>query len=153
MRGWLLILAATAASVPVMAQPTIALPIAKGFWTNNGEKCATVHHGYVFDGKRWGAFYFYGPCGSMGPAVELEPITQTRAVGGGFTQMQFGGYDGAGYFRLKSLGPDRAMYRVGAPFQEDIQESDEPLIRCGFASLSPKMQAAIRRLVPAIAVK
>ena len=87
----------------------------------------------------------------MGPAAELEPITQARAVAGGFTQMQFGGHDGAGYFRIKLLGLDRALYRVGAPFQDEIQESDETLIRCDFRTLSPKMQAAIRRFAPALA--
>ena len=72
---------------PAGAQPAIELPIAPGFWTNDTEKCATVHHGYVFDGTRWGALYYYGPNGSMGPAAELEPITQTRAAPDGFTQM------------------------------------------------------------------
>lgn len=152
MRTWILALAAMASSVPAAAQ-TIAMPIDSGFWTNDTEKCATVHHGYVFDGKRWGALYYYGPGGNMGPAAELEPITQTRAVDDGFTQMQFGGYDGAGYFRVKSAGTDRALYRVGAPFREEMQVSDEPLIRCDFKTLSPKMQAALRRHAPGLAVR
>lgn len=152
MRGWILALAAMAGSVPAAAQ-TITMPIDKGFWTNATEKCASVAHGYVFDGKRWGALYYYGPGSSMGPAAELEPITQTRAVGDGFTQMQFGGYDGAGYFRVKPLGYDRALYRVGAPLRDEIQETDETLIRCSFASLSPKMQAALRRHAPGLAVR
>jgi hypothetical protein len=147
MRGWILALAASAVSAPATAQ-TITLPVARGFWTAATEKCATVHHGYVFDGKRWGALYYYGPNGSMGPSAELEPITQARVVAGGFTQMQFGGYDGAGYLRIRSLGVDRALYRVGAPFQEEIQETDEALIRCDFASLSPKMKAAISKFAP-----
>ena len=150
MRGWILALAMAAGGVPVASQG-IVLPVAPGFWTNDTEKCTAVHHGYVFDGKRWGALYYYGPNGSMGPAAELEPITQARAVAGGFTQMQFGGHDGAGYFRIKLLGPGRALYRVGAPFQDEIQESDETLIRCDFRTLSPKMQAAIRRFAPALA--
>jgi len=152
MRGWILAVAVMAGGVPVMAQ-TIAMPIDKGFWTNETEKCATVHHGYVFDGARWGALYYYGPGGSMGPSAELEPITQTRTVDSGFTQMQFGGYDGAGYFRLQSQGSGRALYRVGAPFREEIQVSDEALIRCDFKTLSPKMQAAIRRHAPGLAVR
>ncbi len=152
MRGWILALAAMAGSVPAMAQ-SIAMPIDKGFWTNETEKCVSVHHGYVFDGTRWGALYYYGPGGSLGPSAELEPITQLRAVDDGFTQMQFGGYDGAGYFRLKPLSADRALYRVGAPFREEIQVSDEPLIRCDFKALSPKMQAAIRRHAPGLAVR
>ena len=149
MRGWILALAVIAGSTPVAAQG-VKLPVAPGFWTNDTEQCATVHHGYVFDGKRWGALHYYGPGGSMGPAAELEPITQTRVVAGGFTQMQFGGYDGAGYMRLKPLGADRALYRVGAPFQDDIQETDETLIRCSLASLSPKMKTAMKRFAPAV---
>ena len=149
MRGWILALATIAGSAPVAAQG-INLPVTPGFWTNDTEQCATVHHGYVFDGKRWGALYYYGPGGSMGPAAELEPITQTRVVAGGFTQMQFGGYDGAGYMRLKPLGADRALYRVGAPFQDDIQETDETLIRCSLASLSAKMKTAMKRFAPAV---
>lgn len=133
------------------AQAAISLPVAKGFWTDLSQKCATTHYGYVFDGQRWGAFYFYGPNGSMGPAAELEPITQTRTVGDGFTQMQFGGFDGAGYFRIKSVGPARALYRVGAPHREEIQESDEQLQLCSFAALSPKMKAALRKAVPSLA--
>ncbi|MBL0767772.1 hypothetical protein JI743_03015 [Sphingopyxis sp. DHUNG17] len=140
-----------AVAAPVMAQSAISLPIAKGFWTNDNQKCATVRHGYVFDGKRWGSLYYYGPNGNMGPAAELQPITQTRAVEGGFTQMQFGGFDGAGYFRVKSTGPDRALYRVGAPFREEMQVMDEMLIRCSYASLSPKMKAALKRFAPALA--
>ncbi|SEH18724.1 hypothetical protein SAMN05428974_2962 [Sphingopyxis sp. YR583] len=152
MRGWILALAVTAGSVPAAAQ-TIALPIDKGFWTTETEKCATVYHGYVFDGKRWGALYYHGPGGSMGPSAELQPITQARVVAGGFTQMQFGGYDGTGYLRIKSLGPDKALYRVGAPFRDEIQETDETLIRCNFASLSPKMQAALRRHAPMLVAR
>lgn len=152
MRTGILALAVIAGSVPGAAQ-TIAMPIHRGFWTNATEKCAGVHHGYVFDGKRWGALYYYGPGGSMGPAAELELITQTRAVGDGFTQMQFGGYDGAGYFRVKPDGYDRALYRVGAPLREEMQITDEPLIRCDFKALSPKMQAALRRHAPGLAVR
>ena len=150
MRTWILALAAIASSVPVAAQEPIKLPIVPGFWTNDTEECANVHYGYVFDGKRWGARYYYGPGGSMGPAAELEPITQIRATADGFTQMQFGGYDGAGYFRIKPTGPDRALYRVGAPFREEIQQTDEPLIRCSLASLSPKMKAAMKRFAPVV---
>ncbi|MDZ3832676.1 MAG: hypothetical protein U0S50_12805 [Sphingopyxis sp.] len=144
---------ALAVGQPAMAQSSVELPIAPGFWTNDTERCGNVHHGYVFDGKRWGALYYYGPGGSMGPSAELEPITRSRKVEGGFTDMQFGGVDGAGYFRIKSVGPDRALYRVGAPFRDEIQVSDEALIRCGYAALSPRMQAAIRRFAPTLAVK
>lgn len=151
MRRWILALAAMAGYVPgVAGAAAIELPIVPGFWTNDTEKCASVHHGYVFDGLRWGALYYYGPGGTMGPAVELEPITQARAVADGFTQMQFGSYDGAGYFRIKPAGVDRALYRVGAPFRDEIQETDETLIRCSLASLSPKMKAAMQRFAPAV---
>lgn len=151
MRGWIVALVAIAGSVPASAQPTIKLPIAAGFWTNDDQKCATARYGYIFDGKRWGSVYYYGPTGNLGPAAELQPITQTRTVEGGFTQMQFGGFDGAGYFRVKSSGPNRAVYRIGAPFREEIQVSDETLIRCSYQAMSPKMKAAMRRFAPALA--
>lgn len=152
MRGWMMVLAAAAAtSVSAMAQPTIKLPIAPGFWTNDNQKCATVRYGYIFDGKRWGSVYYYGPTGNLGPMAELRAITQTRPVAGGFAQMQFGGFDGAGYFRVKATGTDRALYRVGAPFREEMQVTDEPLIRCSYQAISPKMKAAIRRFAPALA--
>lgn len=138
-----------AAAAPAMGQGTVALPIAPGFWTNEDQKCGTAHYGYVFDGKQWGALYYYGPTQNLGPSAELQPITATRAVSDGFTQMQFGGFDGAGYFRIKSLGAAKAHYRVGAPFRDEIQESDEMLIRCDYQALSPKMKAAIRRFAPA----
>ncbi len=152
MRRWRFTLAAIclAAATPGAAQTSINLPIAPGLWTNDTEKCATVRHGYVFDGKNWGALYFYGPNGTLGPAAELEPITQTRSVGGGYIQLQFGGYDGAGYHRVKSLGANRAIYRVGSPFREEIQESDEALIRCTYQMVSPKMKAAIQRHAPTL---
>jgi len=139
-----------AASAPVAAQASVSLPIARGFWTNEGQKCGTAHYGYVFDGKRWGSLYYYGPTQSLGPNAELQPITQTRAVAGGFTQMQFGGFDGAGYFRMKSLGPAKAHYRVGAPFRDQLQVSDETLTLCPFQTLSPKMKAAIQRFAPTL---
>jgi hypothetical protein len=136
-----------------LAQKPVALPIAKGFWIAAPAKCATATNGYAFDGNRWGAIYFYGPKGSMGPTVELEPITQTRAIAGGFTHMQFGGYDGIGYFHVKSLGPDRMMLRTGAPSPDGIQVMDDTLVRCRFSTLSPRMQAALKRAAPAIPVK
>ncbi len=151
MRGWTIMLAAAATSVPAMAQPAIKLPIAPGFWTNDNQKCATVRYGYIFDGKRWGSVYYYGPTGNLGPMAELRAITQTRPVAGGFTQMQFGGFDGAGYFRVKATGADRALYRVGAPFREEMQVMDETLIRCSYQAMSPKMKAAMRRFAPALA--
>ena len=150
MRIAMLTLAAIASWAPVMAQPAMKLPIAKGFWTDGNQKCATVRYGYVFDGTRWGSLYFYGPSGNLGPVAELRPITETRVVEDGFTQMQFDGYDGAGYFRVKATGADRALYRVGAPSREEIQVSDEPLSRCVLQTLSPRMQAAIRRHAPAL---
>lgn len=152
MREWTLCAAAmmVAISAPAAGKSNIDLPIAKGFWTNDNQKCATVRHGYVFDGSRWGALYYYGPNGTLGPAAELQPITQARVVDG-FTQMQFGGYDGASFFRIKSQGPRRALYRVGSPFRETIQVSDEPLILCSYKSVSARMKAAIRRHAPGLA--
>ncbi|HEY0594171.1 hypothetical protein [Sphingopyxis sp.] len=152
MRRWILALAAIASSAPAAAQ-VIKMPIDRGFWINTTDKCGTATNGYAFDGARWGAVYFYGPNGSMGPAVELEPITQTRPAADGFTYMQFGGYDGAGYFHVKSLGPDRMMLRTGAPGPEGVQVMDDILIRCDLGATSPKMQAALKRAVPALAVK
>ncbi|OHD04957.1 MAG: hypothetical protein A3E77_04405 [Sphingopyxis sp. RIFCSPHIGHO2_12_FULL_65_19] len=151
MRGWIAAIAAIASSAPARAQSAIKLPITAGFWTNADQKCATARYGYIFDGSRWGSVYYYGPTGNLGPAAELQPITQTRVVEDGFTQMQFGGYDGAGYFRVKATGPDRALYRVGAPFREEMQVMDDPLIRCSYQAMSPKMKAAMRRFAPALA--
>jgi hypothetical protein len=143
--------AQTPARAPAGTQAgTISLPIGKGFWTTSGQACGQTRYGYVFDGQRWGSFYFYGPNGSLGPAAELQPITATRGVAGGFTQMQFGGSDGAGHMRLKAISADRALYRVGAPFRDGIQETDEQLVRCAFGSLSQKMQMGLRRLAPGV---
>lgn len=153
MRTWILALAAIASSAPAVAAPAIQMPIARGLWVAVTDKCATATNGYVFDGTRWGAIYFYGPKASMGPAVELESITQTRTVAGGFTYMQFGGYDGVGYFQVKSLGPNRMMFRTGAPGPEGVQVMDDILVRCDPAATSPKMQAALKRSVPALTVK
>ncbi len=152
MRGWVLALAAIASSTPALAQ-AIKMPIAKGFWIAATDRCATAKNGYAFDGTRWGAIYFYGPNGSMGPAVELEPITQTRAVAGDFISMQFGGYDGVGYFHVKSLGPNRMTLRTGAPGPGGVQVMDDILIRCELSATSPKMQAALKRSAPTLAVK
>src|SRR3546814_20991964 len=104
----------------------LKLPIAKGFWTNDNQKCATVRYGYIFDGTRWGSVYYYGPTGNLGPAAELRPITPTRAVEGGFTQMQFGGFDGARYFRVQAAGTPPAPYRVGEPFRRARQVRGGP---------------------------
>lgn len=140
-----------AAMAQGQAQPLVNLPIETGFWTNEDQKCASTRYGYLFDGRRWGALYFYGPGGRMGPVAELRPITAIRPVADGFVDMQFGGRDGAGFFRVKARGKDRAIYRVGAPHRETIQILDEQLIRCSFSSLSPAMKAAITRAAPALA--
>lgn len=143
--------ALAALGAPAGPQAPVELPIAPGFWTNDDQACATARYGYIFDGTRWGSVCYYGPTGNLGPAAELQPITQTHAVEDGFTQMQFGGFDGVGYFRLKAMGEGRALYRVGAPFREEIQVSDEALIRCSYQAMSPKMKAAMRRFAPALA--
>jgi hypothetical protein len=154
MRGLgLSLVAALFVASPALAQPKISLPIARGFWINATDKCAAATNGYAFDGKRWGAIYFYGPKGSMGPSVELEAITQTRPVAGGFTYMQFGGYDGVGYFQVKSLAPNRMILRTGAPGPEGVQVMDDTLVRCELGTLSPKMQAALKKSAPGVAVK
>jgi hypothetical protein len=143
------LVAATPAHAQSKPQAAIRMPIAPGLWTDTFRKipCAKVTSGYVFDGKRWGSFYFYGPNSTLGPNAELEPITATKAVAGGFTQMQFGGYDTPGTMRVKSLDANRALYRVNS----GGQESDEELIRCAFNTLSPRMQAGLRKHAPAIA--
>ena len=152
MRRWFLALAAMGCSEPAAAQ-TIAMPIDRGFWISATDKCASVTNGYAYDGKRWGAVYYYGPKASMGPVAELEAIGRTTALKNGFTHMQLGPTESVGYFHVKSLSPDRMMLRTGAPGPEGIQVMDETLIRCNFASLSPKMQAAMRRFTPALVAR
>ena len=153
MRGlkWSLAAALLLNASPSLAQKPISLPIAPGLWINAASKCATVSNGYIFDGARWGAIYFYGPNGSMGPVAELETIGRTTALNNGFANMQLGDSDGVGYFHVKSLTPDRMILRTGAPSPEGIQVMDDTLMRCTFASLSPKMKAGIKRLAPALA--
>ena len=152
MRGWILALATIAGSVPATAQ-TISMPIDRGFWINATDKCALVTNGYAYDGKRWGAVYYYGPKASLGPVAELEAIGRTTPLKDGFTNMQLGPTEGVGYFHVKSLSPDRMTLRTGAPGPEGIQVMDDTLIRCNFATLSPKMQAAMRRFVPALVAR
>lgn len=152
MRGWVLALAVIAGSVPAAAQ-TIKMPIAKGFWIAATAKCATATNGYAYDGARWGAVYYYGPNASMGPVAEMEKIGRTNPVLGGFTNMQLGDFQGAGYFHLKPVGPARVILRTGAPGPEGIQVMDDQLIKCDYAALSPKMKQALQKLAPALAVK
>ena len=151
MRGWILALAAIAGSAPAAAQ-TISMPIAKGFWINATDKCGTATNGYAYDGARWGAIYYAGPNASMGPFAELEKIGRTNPVPGGFTNMQIGDYQGAGYFHLKPVDPIRVILRTGAPGPEGIQVMDDPLVKCDYAALSPKMKQALQKFAPAIAV-
>ncbi len=123
------------------APAAVALPIARGFWTDGSQPCARATHGYVFDGGRWGALYFYGPNGSLGPAAELQSIVRTSSLAGGVTQMQF---DNGARMRLSAAGADRAVYEAG----EGDRALKEQLSRCSFASLSPRMQAALRKVAP-----
>lgn len=152
MRGLTLSLAAGLLlnASPSLAQKPISLLIAPGLWINAASKCATVANGYVSDGARWGAIYYYGPNGSMGPVAELEKIGRTTLRKDGFTDMQLGDTEGAGYFHVKSLAPGRMMLRTGAPAPEGIQVIDDTLVRCPFASLSPKMKVALKRFAPAL---
>lgn len=153
MRGWEWSLAAALllSASAVSAQTPISLPIAQGLWINAASKCATVANGYLFDGARWGAIYYYGPNGSMGPIAELEKIGRTALRKDGFTDMQLGDTESAGYFHVKSLAPGRMMLRTGAPAPEGIQVIDDTLVRCPFASLSPKMKVALKRFAPVLA--
>lgn len=153
MRGLTLSLAAGLLlnASPSLAQKPISLPIAPGLWINAASKCATVTNGYLFDGARWGAIYYYGPNGSMGPIAELEKIGRTTLRKDGFTDMLLGDTEGAGYFHVKSLAPGRMILRTGAPGPEGIQVIDDALMRCPFASLSPKMKVALKRFAPALA--
>ena len=152
MHGWRLSLAAVLllSAPPALAQKSISLPIAQGLWINPTGKCATMTNGYIFDGARWGAVYYYGPNASMGPTAELETISRTTPLKDGFTDMQLGESGGVGYFHVKSLAPGRMTLRTGAPGPEGIQVMDDTLVRCSFAALSPKMKAAIKRFAPAL---
>lgn len=136
---------------PALAQPKVVLPIAQGLWVNVTGKCANVTNGYIYDGARWGAVYYYGPNASMGPVAELEKIGRATPLKNGFTNMQLGETEGVGYFHVKSLPSNRMILRTGAPGPDGIQVMDDMLVRCGFAALSPKMQAAIKRFAPALA--
>ena len=153
MRGWEWSLAAALllSASAVSAQTPISLPIAQGLWISAASKCATVTNGYLFDGARWGAIYYYGPNGSMGPVAELETIGSTTLGKDGFTNMQLGETEGVGYFHVKSLAPGRMILRTGAPGPEGIQVMDDTLMRCPFASLSPKMKVALKRFAPVLA--
>jgi hypothetical protein len=148
---WLLAAALLLNASPSLAQKPTSLPIAQGLWINAAGKCATVTNGYLFDGARWGAVYYYGPNGSMGPVAELEKIGRATLRKDGFTNMQLGETEGAGYFHVKSLAPGRMILRTGAPSPEGIQVMDDTLMLCTFASLSPKMKVALKRLAPALA--
>lgn len=151
MRGWIFALVAIW-SAPAAAQ-SIKMPIAQGFWIAATDKCATATNGYAYDGTRWGAVYFYGPNASSGPSAELEKIGRTNTLPGGFTNMQLGDYQGVGYFHLKPVAIDKAILRTGAPGPEGIQVMDDAIVRCDFKTLSPRMQAALKRVAPALAVK
>lgn len=136
---------------PSLAQNPVSLPIAQGLWISAGSKCATVTNGYLFDGARWGAIYYYGPNASRGPVAELETIGRAALRKDGFTNMQLGGSEGVGYFHVKPLAPGRMILRTGAPSPEGVQVMDDTLMRCTFASLSPKMKAAIKQFAPTLA--
>ncbi|MDO9368427.1 MAG: hypothetical protein Q7T68_07660 [Sphingopyxis sp.] len=153
MRGWGWSIAAVLLinAPPALAREPISLPIATGLWINSPEKCATVRNGYIFDGARWGAVYYYGPNGSLGPVADVETIGRTTPRRDGFTEMQLGEAGGVGYFRVRSLGPNRMILRTGAPGPDGIQVMDDTLTRCAFSTLPPKMRAAIKKFSPALA--
>ncbi len=129
-----------------------ALPIAQGIWIASTDKCGTAYSGMVYDGRRWGQVYYYGEGGSLGPVAEFETVVGSSAVKGGFTNMKLTNAGGAGYFHVKSLGGDRMILRTGAPGRNSIDVWDETLVRCNFTSLSPRMQAAVRKFAPTVAV-
>jgi hypothetical protein len=149
--GWLLTAALMFNAPPVLAQKKISLPIAIGLWINAADKCPTARNGYIFDGARWGAVYYYGPNGSLGPVAELEKIGRTEALKSGFTNMQLGETEGVGYFQVKSLAPSRMILRTGAPSPDGIQVMDDTLTRCAYSTLSPKMKAGIKKIAPLLA--
>ncbi|WP_260583591.1 hypothetical protein [Sphingopyxis sp. PET50] len=145
----LLVAAMMAMAVPAAAQ--VNMPIAKGFWILSTDRCATATSGNAFDGANWGNIYYYGEGGTLGPDGDMQRIVKTAALKDGFTDMKFPDSGGLGYFRVKSLGGDRAIFRIGAPSRASFDVMDDTIVRCDFAALSPKMQAAVRRFAPALA--
>lgn len=147
-------IAAIAIGTPAAAaRPVASLPVSKGFWILSTDRCATATNGQAYDGARWGQIYYYGEGASLGPVGEMEPIVKTTALKDGFTDLSFPDAGGLGYFRIKSLGGDRAIWRVGAPSRDRFEILDDTLVRCDFAALSSKMQRAVRQFAPALAAQ
>lgn len=140
-----------AIGTPAAAQPAASLPVPKGFWILSTDRCATASHDQAYDGARWGQIYYYGEGGTLGPVGEMERIVKTTALRDEFTDLTFPDAGGLGYFRIKSLGGDRAIWRVGAPSRDRFEILDDTLVRCDFTTLSPKMQKAVRQFAPLLA--
>ena len=147
--------AALAASVFVvhegMAQSGPSLPIAKGAWVDQYNQCGSTGQVYVYDGTRWGnIYYFENPQMGREPQAELHRITKATRLRSGFTEFTTTvSLGGTAFERVKSLGPNRATYQMGAPARDRVEVDELTLTLCSPASLSQRMQAAVRRFAPA----
>ena len=127
------------------------LPIATGFWIFSDTTCSGATSITPYDGKSWGDITYYGPNGSLGPMVESEPIVKVTKLKDGFYDFQRPDPPGLGYFRIKPVSATRIVFRIGAPSRDSFDIDDSIMNLCSFAQLSPKMQAAVRKHMPAMA--
>lgn len=127
------------------------LPIATGFWIFSDTTCSGATSLTPYDGKNWGDLTYYGPNGSLGPMIESEPIIKVTKLKDGFYDFQRPDPPGLGYFRIRPVSATRIVFRVGAPSRDSFDVDDSIMNLCTFAQLSPKMQAAVRKHMPAMA--
>lgn len=152
MRAAVLLVATALAPVSAMAQSQSVLPIPVGIWVEQPQTCDKASNVWIFDGQRIGDIYFYAnPRMSQAPQGSMESISRIRRLPNGYTEFKPESFGEVGRLRVKAIGPGRVSREQVAPYREGLDVSETTLTLCKPESLPPRMQAAVRRLAPALA--
>lgn len=135
--------------MPAQAQRDGKLPIARGFWIDQTEQCAATVYAVAYDGEHWGTVNGDSP--AMRAGANMQPILKVARLRDGFIDIKTPESGELSYERVKSLGPDRLIQRLGTAERAGFDISDNNLKLCHFGQLSPRMQAVARRFAPVLA--
>lgn len=141
---------------PLQAHAAGKLPIAEGVWVDEAGNCATSFGVTIYDGNNFGGIYYYGEGHSLGPSTGINPIVRTATGKNGYTNAWYDNNSNIeGDLSIKPVGTSGYITRwvnygngrMGGLPEVSLERSK----KCGFAQLSPKMQAAVRKFAPKLA--
>ncbi len=136
--------------VPAPAQQEGKVPVARGFWIDQKAQCSSANYAVAYDGINWGRINSDSP--ALRAGGEMLPILKASRLRDGFVDIKTTESGELSYERVRPIGPDRVVQRLGTAERAGFDISDNNLKLCHFAQLSASMQAVARKFVPRLAV-